>query len=101
LEDVLGDKFQPLKFNGSWLKNNQLLITDGNDNLQILDAPSGTLQPLLYNESIVSQTKLLLIFRINGSNFFLFYCSISPSTAGATRINIFFIARQSISPSHH
>ncbi|XP_046645659.1 prolyl endopeptidase FAP-like isoform X1 [Daphnia pulicaria] len=52
LEDVLGDKFQPLKFNGSWLKNNQLLITDGNDNLQILDAPSGTLQPLLYNESI-------------------------------------------------
>nr|CAH0102070.1 unnamed protein product [Daphnia galeata] len=52
LEDVLGDKFQPLKFNGSWLKNDQLLITDGNDNLQILDAPSGTLQPLLYNESI-------------------------------------------------
>ncbi len=54
----MGDKFQPLKFNGSWLINNQLLITDGNDNLQILDAPSGTLQPLLYNESIVSQTKI-------------------------------------------
>jgi hypothetical protein len=71
LEDVLGDKFQPLKFNGSWLKNDQLLITDGNDNLQILDAPSGTLQPLLYNESIVSQTKLLLTFRINGSNIFV------------------------------
>jgi hypothetical protein len=72
LEDVLGDKFQPLKFNGSWLKNNQLLIsTDGNDNLQILDAPSGTLQPLLYNESIVIQTKLLLTFRINGTNIFV------------------------------
>lgn len=52
LDDVLGDRFQPLAFNGSWLKNNQLLITDADDNLQILDAPSGTLQPLLFNESI-------------------------------------------------
>lgn len=57
MEDVLGDKFQPLAFNGSWLKNSQLLITDGNNNLQILDAPSGTIQPLLFNESIVSVKK--------------------------------------------
>lgn len=32
-------------------------MTDGNNNLQILDAPSGTLQPLLLNESIVSACK--------------------------------------------
>lgn len=53
---MLSGRYDPLLFNGTWLADNELLITDGNNNLQILDAPSGTIRPLLYNESIVSRS---------------------------------------------
>lgn len=55
LDDALDGRYDPLLFNGTWLADNELLITDVNNNLQILDAPSGTIRPLLYNESIVSR----------------------------------------------
>lgn len=107
LDDVLGDRFQPLAFNGSWLKNNQLLITDADDNLQILDAPSGTLQPLLFNESIVSLTYNIFqpktIFNFNYpiprrcKDLKLKVCTLFEilhvlTTACAAWIKIFFIA---------
>jgi len=52
VEDIISGKYKVELFNGSWLRDNQILTTDANNNLQILDSASSTFQPLLINESL-------------------------------------------------
>ena len=54
VDDIISGKYKVELFNGTWLQDNQLLMTDANNNLQILDSASSVFQPLVINESLVS-----------------------------------------------
>jgi len=60
VDDIISGKYKVELFNGSWLQDNQLLTTDANNNLQILDSASSTFQPLFINESLVCSFSLNL-----------------------------------------